>query len=167
MIGARTTLFREEVSLSVELEGGALTSFSGSSNLLDRFFMGSSIMRGYQNKGIGPRDLGVTNMDALGGNFYAVARLEANFPLGLPQEYGLSGGIFLDVGSLWGLDDTAGGATGGASTVDASMILRSVIGVSLFWETAVGPLRFNWSQVLSGASYDETESFELTIGKRF
>jgi outer membrane protein insertion porin family len=31
-----------------------------------------------------------------------VARFEAAFPLGLPEEYGISGGVFYDVGSVWG-----------------------------------------------------------------
>jgi len=39
--------------------------------------------------------------------------------------------------------------------------------VSIFWETAVGPLRFNLSRVLSGPTYDQPESFSLSIGSRF
>ena len=31
-----------------------------------------------------------------------MARFEAEFPLGLPEEYGILGGAFLDVGSVWG-----------------------------------------------------------------
>ena len=41
--------------------------------------------------------------DALGGENFAVLRLEAAFPLGLPEEYGLSGGLFYDIGNLWSL----------------------------------------------------------------
>jgi len=47
------------------------------------------------------------------------------------------------------------------------MIPRSVLGFSLFWDTAIGPLRFNFSTVLSGPSYDETENLNLTVGARF
>ena len=32
--------------------------------------------------------------------------LEASFPIGIPEEYGIFGGIFLDAGSVWGLDNT-------------------------------------------------------------
>ena len=35
--------------------------------------------------------------------------LEASFPIGIPEEYGIFGGIFLDTGSLWGLDNTQTG----------------------------------------------------------
>ncbi len=169
LVGARTAILNDEVSLSIEMEGGFLKASSGSSNIADRFFMGERVMRGYALRGIGPRDMTAgLNHDALGGTMFAVARMEANFPLGLPDEYGISGGAFLDVGSLWGVDNlrgqTANDATGVAGTTAS---LRSVLGFSIFWKTAVGPLRFNFTKVLSGPSYDRPESFSLTIGTRF
>ena len=88
--------------------------------------------------GIGPRELGAgADNEALGGNMFAVARFEADFPLGLPEEYGITGGLFLDVGSVWSLDNVNGGLTG-ADIVDDSMNLRSAVGFSVFWETPVG-----------------------------
>lgn len=169
LAGIRTSIFNDAVILNAEIEGGLLNMFSGTSRITERFFMGNEIMRGFALNGIGPRDLNVANMDALGGNIFAVARLEANFPLGLPEEYRISGGVFMDVGSVWSLNNTDGGTSGvdGLQLVDDSMILRSVIGVSIFWETAVGPLRFNLSRVLSGPTYDQPESFSLSIGSRF
>ncbi len=168
LIGARTALLNEEVTLNFELEGGFLKDLSGISNIRDRFFMGSGIMRGYRVNGIGPRDLSTTSRDALGGNMYAVARAEANFPIGLPEEYGITGGAFLDIGSLWGLDSTGliprNETTGVASS---GMKIRSVLGFSIFWKTSVGPLRFNFTKVLSGPSYDQPEKFSLSIGRSF
>ena len=118
-------------------------------------------MRGFAPAGVGPRDLTVANRDALGGNYFAVARFESEFPLGLPEEFGLSGGAFMDVGSVWGLDDTGGGA------VDDSLRLRATAGVSLFWNTPIGPLRFNFSQPLQKESYDKGQVFDLTIATQF
>ena len=117
-------------------------------------------------RGIGPRDLNSTNFDALGGNYFAVARLEADFPLPLPEEYGISGGAFLDFGSVWGLDNTAGGLTG-TNLVDDNAYLRASIGVSVFWDTPVGPLRFNFSQPLAKQVYDDVRSFDLTVSTSF
>lgn len=170
MIGARTTILNDAVVLSLEVEGGLLRDSSGTSTITDRFFMGSSIMRGFALNGIGPRDTAVTNQDALGGNMYAVARMEANFPLGLPEEYGLSGGLFMDVGSLWGLDDLRGGLTGTLpveTIITAGMDIRAVVGFSVFWKTAIGPLRFNFSRVVKGQTYDVPESISISIGKSF
>jgi outer membrane protein insertion porin family len=104
---AERAILREEVTLRASFEGGALSS-TGNSHYNDRFFLNSRQMRGFDTFGLGPRDTTAPNNDALGGNYFAVARFEAAFPLGLPEEYGISGGVFYDVGSVWGLDNTAG-----------------------------------------------------------
>ena len=123
--------------------------------------MTSAEMRGFEPAGVGPRDLTVKNKDALGGNYFAVARFEANFPLGVPDEYRLNGGLFLDIGSVWGLDDTANGA------VDDKLHLRAAIGFSVLWDSAFGPLRFNFSNVLLKEKYDKPQVFELTVSTQF
>jgi outer membrane protein insertion porin family len=133
------------------------------STVINRFFLTSRQLRGFEFRGIGPRDTGAENDDALGGNYYAVARFEADFPLGLPEEYGITGGVFFDVGSLWGLNDTAG-ATG---PVDDDFSLRSSVGVSIFWNTPIGPLTFNFANVLQQESYDEDQLFDFTITTEF
>ncbi len=152
--------FREEVTLRAELEGGAVVTWDGDSRLVDRF-TGNGKIRGFEPNGIGPRDLTVPNEDAVGGNYFAVARLEAEFPLGLPEEYGITGGLFADVGSVWGLDDTLGG------TIDDGLSLRSAIGVSIFWDTPLGPLRFNFSKAVVKESFDKEQNFDLTVSTRF
>lgn len=169
LIGGRTRILNEAIGLSLELEGGYLKDFSGTSVITDRFFMRGDVMRGFALNGIGPRDLNVANQDALGGNMFAVARFEAQFPIGLPEEYRITGGLFYDIGSVWGLDNTDGGASGvdGLQLVDDSLILRQVVGFSIFWQTGLGPLRFNFTKVLSGPAYDVPETFSLTIGTSF
>lgn len=159
---AERQVLREEVTLRASFEAGAIEALNGNSRLSDRFFLSSRQMRGFDAFGLGPRDTGAINEDALGGNYFTVARFEASFPLGLPDEYGISGGVFYDVGSVWGLDDTVG-----AAAVDDSFHLRSSIGVSIFWNTAIGPLRFNFSQPLTSESYDRTREFDLTVETRF
>ncbi len=158
---AETRVAREEVTLRATFEAGAVNALDDGTRLANRFSLSSRQMRGFESNGLGPRDLGATNRNALGGNFFAVARFEAAFPLGLPEEYGISGGVFADVGSVWGLDDTAGG------TVDDDFHLRSVIGVSVFWDTALGPLRFNFSSPIQVEDYDRTRSFDFTVEARF
>lgn len=162
LVSAETRVAREEVTLRAEFEFGAQVQLDGNSRITERFFLGSRRMRGFEGDGIGPRDLGTPGLDALGGNYFAVARMEAEFPLGLPEEYGISGGAFLDVGSLWGLDDT-----NGAAEVDDSFNLRAVVGVSVFWDTQIGPLRFNFSRALVREEFDRERNFDLTVSTRF
>ena len=83
---------------------------------------------------------------------------------GFPPQYGIYGGVFLDAGTLWSLDNVTGGASG---TIDDSPLLRAAAGVSLFWETPIGPLRFNFSRPLVKQADDITENFRFTIGTRF
>jgi outer membrane protein insertion porin family len=158
---AETKVMNEEVTLRAIFEGGAITSVGGNvTRVTDRFF-GNGKIRGFEPNGIGPRDLGATNDDALGGNLFAVARLEADFPLGLPEEYGITGGAFMDVGSVWSLDNDGGGA------VDDSFIPRATVGVSVFWNTPIGPLRFNFSHAVKKEDYDKEQTFDLTISTKF
>ncbi|MEM9582019.1 MAG: outer membrane protein assembly factor BamA [Pseudomonadota bacterium] len=164
LVSAETKVAREEVTLRAEFEFGAQTQLTGNSRITERFFLTSRRMRGFDSDGVGPRDLASGNQDALGGNFFAVARFEAEFPLGLPEEYGITGGAFFDVGSVWGLDDRVG-ANG--TVVDDSLNLRSSIGISVFWNTQIGPLRFNFSRPIKKESYDRERNFDLTVSTRF
>ncbi|MFG6591232.1 outer membrane protein assembly factor BamA [Sulfitobacter sp. 1A12157] len=163
-IAGEKRIFNEEVTLRATLEGGALSWNSGTNRAVDRFILGPSIMRGFEPGGIGPRDQSNGVDDALGGNLFAVARFEAEFPLGLPEEYGITGGVFYDVGNLWDLSDVN---TTGGSIVGESGSFRHVIGLSLFWDTPLGPLQFNVSDALKKESFDKEQSFEVTLRTTF
>ncbi len=160
------SLFDQTVVLSADLEGGSLfTLDGGNSRITDRFFLGGQNFRGFSVGGIGPRDDdGLTINDSLGGNFYAVARLDATFPLGLPEDLGIRGGVFLDAGSVWGLDGAPVGASG---VIDTSAQLRASAGFALYWNTPIGPLVFNWSNPFLSVAGDETQSFSVSVRTGF
>ena len=153
-----TKVWNEEVTLRAELEGGAVASSGNPTRLVDRF-TGNGKIRGFEANGLGPRDLSAINLDALGGNFFAAARFEAEFPLGLPEEYGITGGVFADVGSVWGLDNPG--------SVDDGLHMRSAVGISIFWTSVIGPLRFNFSKALSKESYDKEQAFDVSVSTKF
>ncbi len=162
---AQRDILNEEVTLRAIFEGGVVSALGGGgSRVSDRFFLSSGDLRGFSSRGVGPRDIGAVISDVLGGNNYVSARFEADFPLGLPEEYGLTGGVFLDFGSLWGLDDTAGVA---GVVVDDSFELRSSIGFSIFWTTPVGPLRLNFATPIQKNPLDEERTFDISISTEF
>jgi outer membrane protein insertion porin family len=140
-------------------------SFSGGTNrTVDRFILTPGILRGFEPGGIGPRD--ATAGDTLGGNLYVAARFEAEFPVGLPEEYGISGALFYDVGNLWGLKGVTGDTS--TSSVDGkSGSLRHVIGFGVLWKTPVGPLRFNFTKTLQLEDYDRKQNFNFTLSTIF
>ena len=160
LAGAETKVLNEEVTLRATVEAGLLSYQDGSSRVTDRFFLGSRLMRGFDAGGIGPRD-NLTD-DALGGNAFSVLRLETEFPLGLPSEYGISGGAFIDYGSVWDV-----GETYGEDVIYNDFLGRSVAGLSVFWTTPIGPLRFNFTEPLDVQDRDQTRSFDVTISTRF
>lgn len=164
ILGERSFL-SEDIILRGVVEGGIITSITGDgARTPSRFFLGSSKLRGFESFGVGPRDLAAPDQDALGGNKYFSVRLETRFPVGLPEEYGVDFGLFWDTGSVWDLNDTDGF---NGVPVDDSLIVRSSVGVSVFWDTALGPLRFNFSNPFQAEDYDRTRNFDLTISTNF
>ena len=164
-MGAETYIGKDDVRLTAVLESGALAFQNNtSSRITDRFFMSARTFRGFAPGGIGPRQKGVGYDDALGGDYYAVARFETQFPIGLPNEYGIDFGAFLDVGSVWGLDPSISSSAG---VLYDSFTTRAVVGVTMFWSTAIGPLRFNWTDAVKKEGFDVEQTFDLTISTSF
>ena len=151
------TILRDDIILSSNLSSGVIVGSDAS--LMNRFTLGGDRLKGFRNQGIGPFDS--TYDTHLGGKMYTSLSLEASFPIGIPEEYGIYGGVFLDTGSLWGLDNTDSGR------IDDSSEIRSALGFSIFWESAIGPLRFNWSSPIKKETNDVTENFRFTIDTRF
>ncbi|MEM9726015.1 MAG: outer membrane protein assembly factor BamA [Pseudomonadota bacterium] len=183
-----TSFFSEEVIASLELAGGGVVGLETDDvRVGDRFSLGGDSFRGFEDSGVGPRDENtvlidldgdgnaetpLTSDDALGGNYFAVARADVSFPVGLPEEYGIFGGLFADVGTLWGLDDptyTAIGPSGGLETftIDDDLKLRASVGASVFWSSPFGPVRFNFATPIIKQDEDETEFFRFSAGTRF
>ena len=80
---------------------------------------------------------------------------------GIPEEYGIYGGLFYDVGNLWSLQSSED------NILYENGSWRHVVGASLFWRTPIGPLRFNFSEVLRKEDFDRAQSFQLTISTSF
>ncbi|MEM9012162.1 MAG: outer membrane protein assembly factor BamA [Pseudomonadota bacterium] len=164
------SFFGEDVIISGEVEGGALFSLGSDSRITDRFFLGGASFRGFEFGEIGPRDFfqtSATTNDSVGGNFFAVGRFQASFPIGLPEEYGIFGGVFSDVGTIFGLDETTFVGDSGAFTIDDSAKLRASIGISLFWDSPFAPLRFDLALPVVQQDGDSDEIFRFSAGTRF
>jgi outer membrane protein insertion porin family len=151
------TVFRDDIILSSNLSSGAIVG--SDANIMNRFTLGGDRLKGFRNQGVGPFD--TIYKSPLGGKMYTSLSLQASFPIGIPDEYGIFGGLFIDTGSLWGLDDTDLGR------IDDSANIRSAAGLSIFWDTVIGPLRFNWSRPIKRETYDVIENFRFTVDTRF
>ena len=150
------TMFRDDIILSSDLSSGVI--LGSDANIMNRFTLGGDRLKGFRNQGIGPFDT-IYN-SPLGGKMFTSFSLQASFPIGVPEEYGIFGGLFVDTGSLWGLDNTEG-------RIDDGINIRSAAGFSIFWDTVIGPLRFNWSRPIKRETYDVIENFRFTVDTRF
>ena len=112
-------------------------------------------LRGFEKGKVGPVD----GDDHIGGNYAAAVNFESNLPNLLPENYNTDISLFLDFGSVWGVDYD--------STLDESTDLRSSTGVAANWMSPIGPLSFVLSQNISKADTDKTQSFSFNIGRSF
>ncbi|OHC75308.1 MAG: outer membrane protein assembly factor BamA [Rhodospirillales bacterium RIFCSPLOWO2_12_FULL_58_28] len=143
-------------------------SFSGSAghvyglgddvHLLDRFFVGGDNLRGFATSGIGPRD--ANTKDSLGGEWMYTGTTELTMPLGLPQEMGITGKVFTDIGSSGKMNDMG-------YRVNDDGSLRLGAGVGIVWASPFGPMGFDLGLPLIKEGYDNTENFRVNFGTSF
>ena len=163
----------EKITLIGRVIGGHIQGWGGDDvKILDSYFKGGETIRGFDRAGYGPRDL--LTGDALGGTSYWAATAEVRFPLPfISEDIGLSGAVFADAGSLFGVSGSAEDVlascklnSGAACLVDDSTI-RSSVGASLMWNSPVGPLRMDFAKVLTKQSYDEEQMFRFGASTKF
>ncbi len=142
----------------VRAQGGYITGWGGQQvPLIDSFFGGPSLVRGFAPNGFGPRDLTPgTTMDNVGGSMYWATTAELQSPIpGVPQEYGLKASAFVDAGSVFRY---AGPTTFPGSSQSLQLangnIVRSSVGVGLTWASPFGGLTVSYAVPVTKASYD-------------
>ena len=137
---------------------GHMFDFGNEIKINDRYFAGGDSLRGFQDSGIGPRD--ASSSDALGGQTLALASVELNFPLGLPEELGFSGSFFSDAGTLFNpVDD--------GSSIQDDASLRLSTGIGLKWRSPLGPIRLDFALPIIKEDFDQTELVRFNLGTRF
>ena len=123
-----------------------------------RFFLGGRSVRGFDSSGIGPRDLG--SNAAVGGNTLMNGSFEVVSRAGISKDLNMRWTVFSDFGSVWGTD-----YPGGVRGANDSSI-RTSLGAGLLWDTFIGPMSFYWAKPTAKKSYDQTKTFQFTIGTR-
>ena len=168
-------LFDEKVVIKLEANAGHIESLSSDNvPLQDRFFKGADTFRGFAKSGIGPRQIGNDGQyDAIGGTTYAIGTVEAIFPLGLPESFGIEGTVFSDFGTVFGSpNDSLSSGTGLCTgkfdcNVADTASLRASIGAGIIWQSPFGPLRFEAAYPILKEKFDDREWFRFSVGTRF
>ena len=153
----------------VRAQGGYVTPWGGAQlPLLDNFFGGPQLIRGFAPNGFGPRDITPgTTMDNVGGNIYwtSSAELEAPVP-GVPADANLKVALFSDVGSLWatGASATSLASLSPSQQIANSPALRASVGTALIWNSPFGPLQVDYAYPIATQPYDVTQRLSFTAG---
>lgn len=139
------------------LEGGYIASIK-EVKINDLFFLNGDQLRGFKNLGVGPRDSSTS--DSLGGEVYYVNRNELTFPIGLPDDLGIGGLIFADIGTVYNTSSS------GSNIRDESS-LRASAGIGLSWLSPFGPVKFYLSKAILKENYDKKEIFRFSFGTTY
>jgi outer membrane protein insertion porin family len=162
--------FNKDFVLSLSGSAGYVTGWGDDVvRINDRFYKGGNSFRGFRVAGIGPRDISFGRSDALGGEAFAIGSAELTVPTFIPQQYGIRASLFTDVGTLGILDDAIKTGSDGLplpGVVD-DLSLRASAGLSVFWRSPMGPIRFDFSQILQREDYDRVETFRFSQTTKF
>jgi outer membrane protein insertion porin family len=140
--------------------------YSDNLRIIDGFFMGPDLVRGFALSGIGPRDNNTSNvaLNALGGTTYVGGTSELQFPLfGLPREVGIRGAVFADAGTLFSYK----GSTSNVTVVGDDSSVRSSLGAGILWASPIGPIRLDFAFPVTKSDYDQTQVFKFSAGSAF
>lgn len=144
-----TLMLRGDVGAGDGLGGRPLPFFK------NYYAGGVASVRGYNTSSLGPRD---PNDDSVvGGNRRLVGNAELLFPMpGLGNDRSVRLGAFVDGGQVFAPGDKL-----------ALADLRYAIGLSLAWNSPVGPLKFSVAKPVNSKSDDRIQRLQFTLGQVF
>lgn len=146
--------------LSVKGSVGIMVGTINPTRVVDRFELGADSLRGFADGGVGPRDM--RTGDALGGLYYYKVSTELSFPIGLPNELGVKGSGFADVGAVWHPGNTSPFISGDNPTP------RVGIGAGITWKSPFGPIGAYYAPYVVGEkNVDRITRFNVTFGSSF
>ena len=159
------SFINNKLTLKLSGSAGNVMGVQGKTvRISDRFNLGDYSLRGFAAGGIGPREKN-TN-EGLGGENYYTLSTELNFPTGLPQEFNLTGAVFVDVGSLWGVK-LKPNSSYGPNDFYNDKSPRASIGFGFIWVTRLAPIRVDWAFPIRKKHYDDTQRFHLKFATHF
>lgn len=151
----------KRMTLALNAEFGIGGGYGGQGGLpfYKNFYAGGiGSVRGYSTSSLGPQELTPDGYwESIGGTRRFVGNVELLFSLpGFNRSLRL--GTFVDAGRIYG-------GNSGVSQADDGM--RYSAGLSLFWSSPLGPLKFSLAQPLNKKNGDKIERFQFTMGSSF
>ena len=147
----------ERFTFGASMSGGHVAALgSGRTSIADRFQLGGESLRGFSERSIGPKENGYV----LGGNSFAVVRVEGDMRLASFSNVEVRGGLFAEAGSVWGL-------TQAPTSIDTGANIRSSVGVSLAVEVGDVPINLFYAVPVDKEAGDDIQRFGFSLSRRF
>ncbi|MEO8713535.1 MAG: outer membrane protein assembly factor BamA, partial [Acetobacteraceae bacterium] len=158
--------------IALSAGAGYLFNLGHQESVIDRFYLGGDNLRGFEIGGAGPHVQNANgSVDSVGGRFIYTQSTELRFPLPVPQDLGISGRAFVDVGSLsQGTFESAncqGAPNGVCPTVFETAAPRVGAGVGISWRTPFGLINIDLAPFVIKKKFDQTQIFRFGFGTRF
>lgn len=150
----------EDIVMNIRGSIGNVIKTNKTIRVSDSIFLGADTFRGFEYGGLGPRD--ARTGDALGGTRFWIATLETVFPVGLPNEFGVKGAVFVDTGSVW----KPANKNPQYPIVDHKGARLSA-GFGISWDSPFGPLRIDYSAYVKKQNKDQIQRLFFGVSKRF
>lgn len=133
---------------------------------------------------------------SLGGQAFYQATLEVTLPDVIPEQFGIRAALFAEAGGVGLLEDefevaeqiltrdqaVGIGSSFGVNTnpisfldettnfslrTESGLDLRATAGLSVFWDSPFGPVRFDFSQLITAPSFDRPRGIRFSTNTRF
>lgn len=163
-----------DITFVGRLIGGHIEGWGGDDvRLIDLYYKGGETIRGFNRSGFGPRD--IVSGDAIGGKTFYSATAEIRYPFPfVPDDLGVKGAVFVDAGSLFGLNETARRVNGTFDTLANRNVIiadssapRVSVGTSFIWDSPLGPLRADLGWAIIKETYDKDQIFRFGASTKF
>ena len=146
----------DDMIISTGIFSGAVNSLTDDDvRISKRLYAPSKRLRGFERGKVGPKD----GSDFIGGNYVVTFNASSTIPYVLQSVENVDLKVFFDAGNVWGVDYS--------SSIEDSNKIRTSTGVAVELLTPVGPLTFSFSEAITKASTDVTESFRFQLGTTF
>ena len=132
---------------------GYAESFNSKLKTINSFSLGGNNFKGFDFRGVGP----ISNNIYLGGNQFFTSTIGYGSSFLFDEKDNINIKTFLSTGSIWNSDYTN----------DNEFELRTSIGISFDFITAIGPISFSYATPISKNENDKERQFAFTIGTSF
>ena len=167
-VGGFKTMFDSNVVTSLTGKVKYITSYDGTPVPVNsRYFEGGDSFRGFAIAGVGPRDLALGRLGAVGGNFSAIGTLSARLPGLMPESFGVNLALFSDFGAVGHIDSISTRACTPTSCLRDNLAFRASAGISVQWKSPFGPLNIDLGVPFVKAAYDREQIIHFSTGTGF